>query len=78
VITVAELSDWINTLEPEEMIGIDEGGLSLVVLDSRAYHEIGGMPKENNERSNLANVAVQSTLALAQRGATSAWIEPNL
>jgi hypothetical protein len=77
VITVAKLSDWINTLEPEEMIGIDEGGLSLVVLDSRAYYEIGGMPKENNERSNLANVAVQSTLALAQRGATSAWIEPN-
>jgi hypothetical protein len=51
VITVAKLSDWINTLEPEEMIGIDEGGQSLVVLDSRAYYEIGGMPKENNERS---------------------------
>ncbi len=45
MITKAELLDWVSGLDADDMIGIDDGGLSLVVLDSHAYFEIGGMPE---------------------------------
>jgi hypothetical protein len=44
-----ELQAWLNTLDDDDCIGIDDGGLSLVVLDSNAYYEIGGMPEKEEE-----------------------------
>ena len=40
----AEIKDWLATLPEETNIGVDEGGLTLVVEESNAYLEIGGIP----------------------------------
>ena len=46
---VSELVEWLGTLDPDDEIGIDDGGLSLVTRDT-AYLEVGGMnPNEDNE-----------------------------
>jgi hypothetical protein len=56
MITRNELLDWVTALSEDAMIGIDEGGLSLVVHDSGAgrtehgeYFEIGGIPEDEPE-----------------------------
>ncbi len=49
---VKEIRDWLNTLQPTDLVGIDEGGLCLQVWegspvevqDSAAYLEVGGLP----------------------------------
>lgn len=48
--TVRELKRWLNTLSPTENVGIDEGGLILLVQSSDAYFEIGGLPGETLAR----------------------------
>ena len=40
-----DVINWLRTLEPDDEVGIDEGGLTLVVKGSEAYYEIGGMPE---------------------------------
>jgi hypothetical protein len=45
-----ELLTWINSLDDDAFIGIDEGGLSLVVDGATEYFEIGGMPDEETEQ----------------------------
>jgi hypothetical protein len=40
----AELKAWLATLPDEATIGVDEGGLTLRVVDDDAYLEVGGMP----------------------------------
>ena len=42
----AELQEWLDTLPPDAQIGINDGGMCLETLDSRAYLEIGAMPEE--------------------------------
>jgi hypothetical protein len=44
-----ELIEWLQTLDPESDVAIDDGGLTLVQLDvnnetTGAYFEIGGIP----------------------------------
>lgn len=48
MVSRAELLKWINSLDADAYIGIDEGGLTLVVEGSTAYYEVGGMPDEEN------------------------------
>lgn len=43
--TNTELKDWLATLPADAHVGVDEGGLTLrVVEDDQAYLEVGGMP----------------------------------
>lgn len=48
-----EVLDWINTLDDDSGIAIDEGGLSLVEIDgdgneTDAYLEVGMTPEEED------------------------------
>jgi hypothetical protein len=52
-----ELVQWLKTLHDTDLIAVDDGGLTLVALDSGgmdsgAYLEIGGMPDEQDEDEN--------------------------
>jgi hypothetical protein len=51
--TPAEIKRWLDTLEPESDVCIDEGGLCLIELDDEgeetgSYLEIGGHPCDND------------------------------
>jgi len=43
MMNVNEVKAWLDTLDPDAFVGIDDGGLILVVEDSEACLEIGGM-----------------------------------
>ena len=43
-IAVEEIGDWIASLPRGTAVAIDDGGLILVHLGSRAYLEVGGIP----------------------------------
>jgi len=43
-ITVAELEDWLAELDVEDIVGIDDGGLTLRLENNKnIYIEIGGL-----------------------------------
>jgi hypothetical protein len=49
MMTVKELRRWIDTLNPDNRVAIDEGGLTVVELtpdgtETGAYLELGGVP----------------------------------
>jgi hypothetical protein len=44
--TAKELQDWAATLLPDEVVGIDDGGLTICVVGQTAYLEIGGLPED--------------------------------
>ena len=49
-----ELKAWLNTLPDDSSVAIDDGGLTLVEIDSSTeetgnYIEIGGTPVEDDE-----------------------------
>jgi type II secretory pathway component PulM len=42
---IKEILRWLNTLDPEQEVSVDDGGLTLVVTDyPDEYLEIGGIP----------------------------------
>lgn len=42
-----ELQRWVNTLPDNAQVGIDEGGLTLQVVDDKdTYYEVGGLPEK--------------------------------
>lgn len=46
-IQVQELKAWLDNLQDEEVVAIDDGGLILVVVDDPAsFIEIGGIPED--------------------------------
>ncbi len=50
----AEIQEWLNGLNPNSSVGIDEGGLTLVEIgpegkSTGVYLEIGGIPSEDAE-----------------------------
>ena len=51
----AELIAWLQTLEPDSTVAIDEGGLTLVNLDSTKrnptgeYLELGGWSEDDDD-----------------------------
>jgi hypothetical protein len=44
----AEVLQWMNSLPDGVRIAVDDGGLTLVVIGSDDYIEIGGVPDEEN------------------------------
>ncbi len=47
---VKEIKDWLDTLDPDDGVGVDEGGLCLVVEgEPDCYLEIGGIPLPEDE-----------------------------
>jgi hypothetical protein len=50
---VDRVQEWLNQFPPNWEIGIDDGGLELVVTaparQITATYELGGMPEENQE-----------------------------
>lgn len=53
MMTVKELREWLDLLDSESFVGVDEGGLTLVqVLPGEVpqlsgnYIELGGVPEE--------------------------------
>ena len=48
--TVREIKKWLNTLDDDDLVGVDDGGLCLrVVGEIHVYHEIGGMPEREED-----------------------------
>jgi hypothetical protein len=44
--SVAEIREWLDTLNENDLVGVDEGGLCLEVVDNPGvYLEIGGIPE---------------------------------
>lgn len=44
--SVGEIKEWLDTLDDEDEVGVDEGGLCLLVVDKPdTYCEIGGLPE---------------------------------
>ena len=42
-----ELKDWIDSVPDGTLIAVDDGGLSLVVVDNQEiYCEVGGIPED--------------------------------
>lgn len=46
MVTATAIKEWLNHLPPDAQVGIDEGGLTLIVFDDPdSYFEIGGIPE---------------------------------
>jgi hypothetical protein len=45
----SELKAWVATLDDDQIVGIDDGGLAIEVVGSDAYIELGAMPDEDEE-----------------------------
>jgi len=43
---VKDIREWLSKLCADTLVGIDDGGLALKVVDSDTYFEIGGMPED--------------------------------
>ena len=48
-VTKKELIDWLNGLDDDDLIGIDDGGLILTVGGKEDYYEIGGLPQQSED-----------------------------
>jgi hypothetical protein len=51
MVKASELKRWLDTLGPDAFVAVDEGGLELVEVGSRAgaYLEVGGVPEEEED-----------------------------
>lgn len=45
-VTIAQLEGWLCQFPKDAEVGIDEGGLTLVVPEVNAYYELGGIEDE--------------------------------
>lgn len=50
-VTIGELRMWLDELEEDgvgrnNLVGVDDGGLSLVVVETGDYYEVGGVPED--------------------------------
>lgn len=48
--TVGEVKEWLNSLDDDDLVGIDDGGLALVSVNNPEdiFIEIGGVPEEED------------------------------
>ena len=47
---VVQLREWLATLNDDQLVGVDDGGLCLrVVDDPEPYCEIGGLPEDEDD-----------------------------
>ena len=54
MITRKELLEWVESLDPESFVAIDEGGLTLIVIDKNlisaiGWLEVGGTPDDGSD-----------------------------
>jgi hypothetical protein len=50
---VDEIMEWLKTLREDDLVGVDDGGLMLEVVDNSAeYLEIGGLPLEGDDHES--------------------------
>jgi hypothetical protein len=50
MMTAGELRRWLDTIDPEETIAVDDGGLTLVLVsDENVYMEVGGLPDDEDD-----------------------------
>lgn len=60
MISVTELKEWLETLDPNSDVAIDDGGLNLenhnssTGPDGEAYIEIGGIPLPEDETKSYS------------------------
>lgn len=47
---VTEIKEWLDSLPPGALVGIDDGGLALQQVGAEAYLEIGRMPENEKHR----------------------------
>lgn len=51
--TVRELKEALKLLDDDDMIGVDDGGLTLVVVgDPGTFFEIGGIPLDDEDEED--------------------------
>jgi hypothetical protein len=45
-----EVEEWLESLNPDDPVAIDDGGLKLVVIgrEDEAYLEVGGISRHND------------------------------
>jgi hypothetical protein len=47
---VEDIKAWLNTLDDDTLVGIDDGGLCLQeTTNTENYLEVGGIPEEDDE-----------------------------
>jgi hypothetical protein len=46
MLPVHEVKRWLETLEADGYVAIDDGGLTLVQIDGEAWLEVGGIPDD--------------------------------
>lgn len=54
--TIKELRTWLAQFNEDRLVGVDEGGLTLVVIDDdtlgldvQPQYELGGLPEEGEK-----------------------------
>lgn len=52
-VSVELLKHWLNTLNKNDSVGIDEDGLTLhSIEDYNVYHEVGGIEEEEEDKDS--------------------------
>jgi len=52
-----DILDWLMDLPEDAEVGVDEGGLTLIVIEHDAHLEIGGIETEDEDLAELTGVA---------------------
>ena len=65
-VTKKELIEWLNGLDDDDLVGIDDGGLTLVVEDKEDYYEIGGIPEQSEDERFESDEAAAAGLTVRQ------------
>ena len=65
---VTEIKEWLDSLPPGALVGIDDGGLALQQVGAEAYLEIGRMPENEKHRARWGSSSRPITLALEPPG----------
>ena len=60
MMTKQEISAWLETLPEGAEVGIDDGGLCLLVLGSEEYLEVGGLPEDKCEQCQSTKMTNQN------------------
>ena len=68
MMTVDQLRDWLRTLKGGDHVGVDEGGLILVVVEHpEVYWEIGGLPEDEGEDRRRRGLLGRTNARAARR-----------
>ena len=48
--SVSDVLRWLKTLDPDDEVAVDEGGLELISMkDPHVYLEVGGVPEDEDD-----------------------------